>query len=615
MSVNVIDALVVTLGLDAADYDRNRARIAEDLRKLREREAQQQKEAQAGWKKTGDAIGSTKNQLFALLSLFGATVGIKEFITSNVQGQAELGRLSKNLDINARRLEAWGVVAREMGGQASDAFNTLQNVAGGLAEAAIKGHSAFTDAARANGVVLTDSSGRLLNYEGVLVNISKRLAQLPRQQAMWLAGQLGVGSMFNQLMLGPDELKKRLDHAESLSKITAESTRHAQELQQQWADVQQRLKEASEVAFMALAPTLEKLAYRLADWLDSIDWDKVLRVLSETFAEVDKVVEEFGGWKVAAEALGAVLALKILSPLLGIVAALGQMIPLIGTAGAAWAGWQVGKAIDEKTGVSQSEAGHAAGRAIASVLAMFGNDDAQASLDLEDFNSHDEAWKKNWRASYSRWSPADRAEFAKDHPEFLRLMKKDRPRGARNNNPGNLNYAGQAGAHLESGKGARFAAFDSMQDGVAALARQLQLYGGRGTDTIDEIVKTYAPGADGNDVAAYVQALTGSTGFKAGQHLNMTDPTVLSALIRGIVNQEGNGAYVSNQDILSGIMAGSKGGALASASRPAVQHTTEVHVGKIEVHTPATDGEGVARDLRRDIQRNGLIAQADTGLD
>ena len=45
---------------------------------------------------------------------------------------------------------------------------------------------------------------------------------------------------------------------------------------------------------------------------------------------------------------------------------------------------------------------------------------------------------------------------------------KSLPRGIRNNNPGNLNFAGQAGATKEGGPNGRFAVFGSMQEGVAA---------------------------------------------------------------------------------------------------------------------------------------------------
>ena len=44
------------------------------------------------------------------------------------------------------------------------------------------------------------------------------------------------------------------------------------------------------------------------------------------------------------------------------------------------------------------------------------------------------------------------------------------------------------------------------------------------------------------------------------------------------------------------------------------QRNVESHVGAIHVHTPATDGRSVASDLRRDLQKRGLIEQADYGL-
>ncbi|KUW94160.1 hypothetical protein, partial [Escherichia coli] len=59
-------------------------------------------------------------------------------------------------------------------------------------------------------------------------------------------------------------------------------------------------------------------------------------------------------------------------------------------------------------------------------------------------------------------------------------------RGERNNNPGNLNFAGQAGASLER-PGGRFARFETAFDGLRALARQLMLYAGRGINSVEKI--------------------------------------------------------------------------------------------------------------------------------
>ncbi|WP_248686168.1 lytic transglycosylase catalytic, partial [Escherichia coli] len=80
-------------------------------------------------------------------------------------------------------------------------------------------------------------------------------------------------------------------------------------------------------------------------------------------------------------------------------------------------------------------------------------------------------------------------------------------RGERNNNPGNLNFAGQAGASLER-PGGRFARFETAFDGLRALARQLMLYAGRGINSVEKIISTWAPASDNNNTTAYIRAVS-----------------------------------------------------------------------------------------------------------
>ncbi len=582
----VIDALVMTLGLETKDYDKNYKRALESQDKFKKQADAMAKSVAEGGKVMAEGFAAVKRELLGVLAVLGVSVGLKDFIASSVTGQAALGRLSKNLGISAKSLEAWGLVAKEMGGQASDAFGALQAVAGGLAEASIRGHSALTDMARANGVALTDARGKVLGYEDALISISKRMSELPRQQAMYLANQLGVGSMFNELMLGPDELRKRLDAARGMTRVTDASTASAARLQRQWADIQQRFKEAGEVAFTKLSPVLERLAERFANWLDSVDWDKVVQQITSLFHGVNDVVKAFGGWKTVAIAVGSILALKVLSPVLGLVAGLARLGPLLVTttagltglaaAGAGLAGWGVGTAIHR--GIAGSKLDNAIGSTVANVMSFFGNQTATDAV-VQDM------WSK-------------------------------RPRGLRNNNPGNLNFAGQAGATRESGPGGRFAVFGTMQEGIAALIRQLALYTTRGIDTIKGIVNKYAPAGDGNNVAAYIGALMKATGKGANEHLDLANMGTLIPLVQGISKHEGNG-YLSPDQILGGVRLGASQ-SLASRAPGAISNSTrtsETHIGRIEVHTQAADAQGIARDVRGALQNHALVASADTGLD
>lgn len=112
---------------------------------------------------------------------------------------------------------------------------------------------------------------------------------------------------------------------------------------------------------------------------------------------------------------------------------------------------------------------------------------------------------------------------------------KGAPIGMLLNNPVNLKFAGQAGATLGPGG---FAQFPSMQLGLNAAARQLELYASRGIDTVAGIVSTFAPAADRNNVPAYIQAIDKDMGVTQYQHLNLHDPKVLAELIRAIIRHE-----------------------------------------------------------------------------
>jgi len=77
-------------------------------------------------------------------------------------------------------------------------------------------------------------------------------------------------------------------------------------------------------------------------------------------------------------------------------------------------------------------------------------------------------------------------------------------RGFRNNNPGNLIYLkafdwqGQIGSDPEG-----FAIFDTMENGVRAMVKDLRTGFGRQTNTVREIVSEYAPPSE-NPTNAYI---------------------------------------------------------------------------------------------------------------
>ncbi|EEZ0550373.1 lytic transglycosylase catalytic [Escherichia coli] len=122
-------------------------------------------------------------------------------------------------------------------------------------------------------------------------------------------------------------------------------------------------------------------------------------------------------------------------------------------------------------------------------------------------------------------------------------------RGERNNNPGNLNFAGQAGASLER-PGGRFARFETAFDGLRALARQLMLYAGRGINSVEKIISTWAPASDNNNTTAYIRAVSQRLGVDPLAALNMSDPQTMSALMSSIIQHE-NGRNIYSRELIN----------------------------------------------------------------
>ncbi|WP_130732356.1 structural protein [Komagataeibacter xylinus] len=119
------------------------------------------------------------------------------------------------------------------------------------------------------------------------------------------------------------------------------------------------------------------------------------------------------------------------------------------------------------------------------------------------------------------------------------------PRGIRNNNPGNLDFARQPGAHLETGVPCpRFAAFPTMADGIRALREQLLHYGQRGLSTVASIISVYAPPGE-NPTGAYIHVLCSRMGVQPGTVLDLNDAQTMRQLILGITLMENGPGHIT----------------------------------------------------------------------
>jgi len=201
--------------------------------------------------------------------------------------------------------------------------------------------------------------------------------------------------------------------------------------------------------------------------------------------------------------------------------------------------------------------------------------------------------------------PADAAEIPPSlvYASGEVIAERDAPRGIRNNNPGNIDYRGQAGARLER-PGGRFAKFETAYDGLKALSRQLMRYyegktTGKRLRTIQDIISTWAPGNE-NNTGAYIAQISKSLNVSPNAVLNLKDPQVLSSLMNGIITHEnGRNPYPSE------LVRAAAGGA---PSRTIQQETT------INIHGVSDPGEAARLTVDRQQSVNAqVVQQVNTG--
>lgn len=134
-------------------------------------------------------------------------------------------------------------------------------------------------------------------------------------------------------------------------------------------------------------------------------------------------------------------------------------------------------------------------------------------------------------------------------------------RGIRNNNPGNLGFAGQRGASRENGSG-RFASFNTPEEGIAAMSKQLDLHFtgksakakelGRPLQSVTDIISAWAPPNE-NDTKAYIATVAKQLGVSPTARLNMNDSATKTALMQAIVKKENGGNPYTNEQYAAGI--------------------------------------------------------------
>lgn len=133
-------------------------------------------------------------------------------------------------------------------------------------------------------------------------------------------------------------------------------------------------------------------------------------------------------------------------------------------------------------------------------------------------------------------------------------QSKYQARGLRNNNPGNLKIS-DIKWKGKIGDDGTFIKFNTMENGVRAMARLLRNYNRRyHLNTIDGIIKRWAPPSDRNPTEKYIKFVSERIGIPSNQKLNLENDARVFSIITAIIKFE-TGKELLGKVVIDGIRA------------------------------------------------------------
>ena len=271
--MNIIDALVVTLGLDSKDLDSKTPAASKKLDQLNKSGEKVEKSVakiNKTSKETARSVESLSRTVTGFLAIIGGTVAIKSFIQDFIDTNAQLDRLSKNLGVSVSTISAWSNASEKLGGSAQGLQGTLDMLSKSQTQLMITGESSLIPYFSALGVSLAGVNGQARPVTDILLDLADRFSHMDRTEANNLGRMMGIdqGTM-NLLLQGRKELELEIKRQKEQTAVTKAQAEQAQKFQTEIVGLKQRFQALGRALFMDAAPYLEKffdLLERVGKW-------------------------------------------------------------------------------------------------------------------------------------------------------------------------------------------------------------------------------------------------------------------------------------------------------------------------------------------------------------
>lgn len=287
----VIDALVVTLGMNAKGFKQGAAEVDDSLTHTREESARTAREMETRGKQAAMFFSKVRNEALALLAVFTAGMGLKSFVSNTIQSTASLSRLSENLNMSAQDLAEWQLAAKNAGGSVEGITEQLKESADQVAKFK-RGMAAETLPAFFQFGGRTEDLKDGNTYLEARARIVAEIYKTDRARAALAANMMGLDAQqFNLYKDGPEGIARRRREQSGPAAEQAAAAQRAEQLRQKYDTAMNKLSSVGVNVLTALMPAFEFAVDKLIEFGNWIIQNRA--VINETVKSWVKGAEQF----------------------------------------------------------------------------------------------------------------------------------------------------------------------------------------------------------------------------------------------------------------------------------------------------------------------------------
>ncbi|UQS93258.1 tape measure protein [Acinetobacter phage Scipio] len=250
MAENIVESIIVKLGLDGSQYNREAEKTKSNNDKLNKSVSE-----------TDKIVGNVTKTLARWFSVAAAATGILKMVDQVQKLNDELYHLERNLGMSASTIKNWQGAAGAMGGSAQGMTESIKSLNMGMNDFVTMGDTTLLPFMNALGVGMVDAQGKLRKTDDVMLDLADSFSKMDREQAFSIASKMGIDEgTFNTLVQGRKEMEKMLEYQSKMYKSSEEELKASRQLAQNRALLGQHWESLKTMMANAIIPLFVKLS-------------------------------------------------------------------------------------------------------------------------------------------------------------------------------------------------------------------------------------------------------------------------------------------------------------------------------------------------------------------